>query len=467
MNQLEPEFVYQGFVRQKVVRKGRTAVIAVPGAGKTRPIIDALVELGLVNGGLGTMFPKGSILVMCSGPAVATWKRQIPQWANIEGLEDRIYIVKGSAVKRRAMWLHASVKPGIFIINFSIFWRDYKTIKTLRWAAIIADEYHKAMRSRKSATYGYFKSMTLHSDVMILATGSIISKDPTSMFTAFQLVAPKVFTSYWKFVETYCIVNASQFGTEILGVKNVEALHAIMDRYFAYVPEDVIADQLPEGLRTVMDVEMDDEQEEIYQGLAQEMIGMMEEGDVMIIASTVLSQLIKLRQLLCCPRALDPSLGMGAGFEAIMDTLEDEPHIVIFVPFRDACTEITKELCARGYDAHAIMGGIGNEEQDKEVRYFREHQSIIVCTIAYAESFDLETCKNSFFLGYSHLDANKQAEGRTRRAISAHEFVKWRYIKYDRTIDEVALLNLQQSAANVRKIMRRPEELIRALKGET
>jgi hypothetical protein len=259
------------------------------------------------------------------------------------------------------------------------------------------------------------------------------------------------------------------FGTEILGVKNVQALHNIMDQYFAYVPEDVIADQLPEGLRSSFDVEMDDEQAAIYEGLAEEMIGMLEseDADVMIIASNVLTQLVRLRQLLCCPRALDPNLGMGAGFEAIVDTLEEDPHVVIFVPFREACAEIAKELCARGHDAHVMRGGMTHAEQAALVEHFREcPKSIIVCTIAYAESFDLETCKTAFFLGYAHLDANKQAEGRIRRATSTHEFVQWRYVKYRGTIDEDILEDLRMNAANVKKVLSRPIDLIRALKGQ-
>jgi len=470
---MEPEFVYQGYVRQKIVNKGRTAVIAVPGAGKTRPIIDALVELDIIRTDKVFVdektFPRGPVLIMCSGPAVATWKRQVPQWSGIDG-EEHIHVITGDAATRSAWWTYVAEHPGVYIINFAIFWRDIEYIKALRWGAIIADEYHKVMRSRKSATYKYFKSLTLHSDVMILASGSVISKDPSSMFTAFQLIAPKVFKSYWKFVGTYCIVNKGQFGTEILGVKNVQALHAIMDQYFAYVPEEVIADQLPTGRRSAFDVEMDKDQQGLYEELAEDMLAILEmdegEGeDVVIIAPTVLTKLIRLRQLLCCPRMLDARLGMGGGFEAIVDTLEEEPHVVIFTPFRDACELIAAELTKRGYAAHCIMGGIGHTEQAERVEYFRTHRSILVCTIAYAESFDLETCKTSFFLGYSHLDANRQAEGRTRRAISEHEFVQWRYTRYKGTIDEDILLDLQQHAANVNKVMKRPQELIQALRG--
>jgi hypothetical protein len=83
------------------------------------------------------------------------------------------------------------------------------------------------------------------------------------MFTAFQIVAPKVWTSYWKFVKMFCYVDDSGFGQKVHGVKNAEQLRSIMDEYFAYIPPEVVADELPEGRRVGIDIEMDEEQTKI------------------------------------------------------------------------------------------------------------------------------------------------------------------------------------------------------------
>ncbi|MEK0326694.1 MAG: helicase-related protein, partial [Nitrosopumilus sp.] len=171
--------------------------------------------------------------------------------------------------------------------------------------------------------------------------------------------------------------------------------------------------------------------------------------------------------LLCCPRILDTSLGMGGGFDLIVDKLEETPHAVIFVPFRPACIYIQYELKLRGYQhVHMIRGGITHDEQTQEINAFKEARGILICTISYAESFDLETCDTSHFLGYDYsLDVNEQAEGRTQRAISKHEYVTWNYVKYMNTIDEHFLNELTEDMHNVRRVMKRPESLINALKG--
>ncbi len=467
---LPAQYVYQEYVRNKIVgRGGRTAVIAVPGCGKTRPVIEALMNLGVLQMGTNgkILFPRGPIIILCSGPAVSTWRRQLPQWTEDSTLGEDIHIVSGiGREKRMALWRRAATQSGIFITNNLVFINDFNVIKQIKWSAAIADEYHKFMRSRKSTTYNRFKSLALHMDVMILISGSLVSRNAASMFTAFQLCEPPHFRSYWKFVNTYCFVEEGNYGVEVYGTRNLSALHKVMDRYLAYVPEEVVADQLPTGVRQSVYVTMSRQQEKVYNDIAEDMMSVVEESGEVIIAPTILSMLIKLRQLLCCPRILDPSLGMGGGFELILEALELEPHMAIFVPFRPACVYVRDELRAHGYDVNMIRGGITSNEQEAAVTYFRNTGSILVCTISYAESFDLETCRSSYFLGYDYsLDQNKQAEGRTRRAISEHEFVRWNYIQYTGTIDDELLLHLNENMRNVRRILHRPQAIIDALKG--
>lgn len=463
------EFQYQGYIRKKIVEQKRLGVLSKPGSGKTRPIIDALVELGRIYppGAGEYKFPYGSILIICTGSAVPTWTRQIPLWTNDPGIEDWIYTVSGKKHLRISHWTGAiDGGVGIYVINSSIFWRDYGMIMRVKWAAVVADEYHKFMLRRKPGkTFKLFRSLTRHVEVVIPATGSSLRKNPSSMWTLFNIIDPQLFRGYWKFVQKWCIVDDYGFGQQIIGLKNVEGFKALVDEYHAYVPAEVVAEQLPDGRRQPMYVEMTPSQAKVYNDLNEEMIAILE--DTIVVAANPLVKILKLRQLLCCPRIIDPSLDMGGGFEAIVDQLDVTPHCVIFVPFRAATDLIHDELKRRGYDdVWIIRGGITGEEQTERIGWFKESSGIIVCTIAYAESFDLETCATSYFLGYDYsLDVNQQAEGRTQRAISAHEFVTWNYLRYNGTIDEHFLETLSADLRNTKRVQARPKEFIEWLKG--
>lgn len=467
---LPKPFRYQVWARDKIGRLLRTVLIAAPGAGKTRPVVEALVEMGvLVPGAHGkNMFPYGPIIIVCTGPAIAAWKRQVPQWSGAD-LRGMIHIAGGkgsSKAKRMAVWSEAKKSGmGIYITNAACFRLDYQVVRQVKWSIFIADEYHKFMRRRKSTTFNRVKALTRHMERLILTTGSSVNKDPRSIFTAFQTIKPKVFTSYWRYMNTFCEIVDGLFGAEVVGIKNLDQFQKVMDQYMVYIPEEVVADEQPEGSRQLLDVEMTRSQARVYKQISEEMLAIIEESGEMVIAGTVLHKYILLRKLLCCPRIIDPALDMGGGFETIMDQIEEVQHAVIFVPFRDAVDAVVEELTLRNYDAVGMMGGIGNEEQDRRVQHFKDVRGIMVCTIQYAESFDLETCQYSYFLGYDRdLEQNKQAEGRTKRVISEHELVVWRYVKYAETIDEYIFADLDRSFRMVRDILKRPKEFIEFLR---
>lgn len=469
MSELPEEYPYQTWGVEKVVhRNGKAGVIAPPGSGKTRIVVNSLDRLNRLR----DEFFFGPIIVICSGAAINQWVRQIPLWGDIN--PEDIYVVTGRASKRGMLWYDAhSMCRGVYICNFAIYLRDWELINDVTWGGIVADEYHKVMRGHKlkkgpkHTTLGRFLTMTRHMECVIPTTGSVIRKNPASMWSIFRMMEPslKTFRSYWRFAETYCHMTEGYFGREIIGPKNVEGLKKIMDQYLCYIPREVVADQLPNGNRIPVHVSMTNKQAKVYSTLKTQMVA--EIGDTFIISATILGQLIQLRKILCCPRMLSPSLDMGGGFELIIDRLEDEPHAIIFVPFRDACDVIKEELHAKGYKHVGIMRGqIGQEEQDRVLEEFKEHDGIIVGTIAYGESWDAETCNTSYFLGYEYaLDMNEQAEGRTQRAISEHLLVTWNYIQYSGTIDDHFLGELNVDLHNVKKVLSRPDLLIKALRG--
>lgn len=462
---IDPEYVYQTMGRERLVHRRKAGLVAPPGAGKTRILLGTVKQLGCEL-----------TLVVCSGSAIASWKRQIPQWY---GNASVVHVGAGKLKQpkdRIAFWSKMATGEygGFVLISYAIFRQDFVHIygklahKARHWDAVIADEYHKAFRNRKTQTFKQFRTLARSVKYVFPTSGTALGRHPGTLWTLLHICNPQVFSSYWKFVTTYCLTDDGEEGSRILGPKPsmVESLKQVMDTYLAYIPDEVVADQLPEGKRMTFDVTMTNEQRTHYERLVEDM--MLVTDDDIIMTSNTLALQVMLRQLLCCPKLIKDNWDFGGGFEAICDTLEEQPHIIIFVPFREACDIFAQELVKRGYHAEAMYGGMSPEEQAAMLQRFRIERGIIVCTIQYAESFDCETCDTSYFLGYIHmLDQHTQAEGRTRRAISKHKFVKWYYVCVADTVDELALLNIGQSLSNIRKVLERPEAYIQALKGIT
>lgn len=461
-----PEYGYQVFARESLNDKKKTGLLAKPGSGKTRIILESLRDQKCL---------EGPNLILCSGPAIATWKKEIPKWL---GSSVKVVVISGEFKPhlRSVIWNAARVRdsgPCFYITNYACFRRDFKDIygppnrKALHWKSAVADEYHKAFRRRKSQTFNYWKQITQFLDTAIAASGTSVGRDPSSLFTLFQFINRRVFSSYWAYVNTWCIVIDGYSGKQILGAKPtaIPQLKKVIDQYIVNIPPEVIADQLPQGIRQALDVEMTKEQRKIYGKIKNDM--MFQVGDKFILTPHAMAQHIKLRKLLCCPRIIDPSLGLGGGYEKILDELDDAPHAIIFVPFRDAVTVLSRQLKQDLPKSHIypMMGQMGAEAQKEATDGFRANKGIIVCTIDYAESWDAETCRSSYFLGYTpSVPQLQQAEGRTERAISKHETVIWRYLKYSNTLDEDALMDIDRTFMNIKRVMTRPEEYINAIK---
>ncbi len=476
-NGLPPEFLYQARARETCAKLGKTGILAPPGSGKTRVALGALEDLSRVAPKDENRFPQGPILIVCSGPAISTWVRQIPLWLPPFNSVD-VHIVRGSKEEREDLWQEAYVSGrGFYVTNYAVFRNDFVSLAQPHgvisrpvgehWGAFLFDEYHKCMLHR-TRSYKLARSLTAKNDIAIWITGSGLRKNPSSMWTLFNMIAPKVFTSYWSFVNSFCVVNDGYFGKEILGPKNIDAFKALMKQYLAVVPNEVVADQLPEGKRNIVSLEMTKEQRRLYDELVDDMIALTDDEGNFIWASNPLHLVIQLRKLLCCPKMLGDDLGWGAGLEYIWDQMDFETHALIFVPFRKACDLVQGFLNSKGYhDTYILRGGTKESDLQRMLDAVRATKGILICTIAYGESWDLETCDTTYFLGYDFvLDINEQAEGRTRRAISEHKFVTWNYIKYVDSIDESFLSELALDLRNYRRIMGHPKELIEALRGK-
>lgn len=466
-----PMYVYQHAGKDKIVKRLKTGLVSPPGSGKTRMLLEAFKECGVETA-----------LIICSGSAVATWKAQIPKWfGDVEVTNVGVGKLK-KGQDRINFWssVAAGEYKGFVIITYAIFRQDFVHIygklsrKARQWDALAADEYHKAFRNRKTITFKRFRTLVRAVPIAVPMSGTALGRHPGTLWTLLHLCDPAMFASYWKFVKTFCLTDdSSDMGMRILGPKpsTLPQLRELMDKYLAYIPDEVVADQLPEGKRMAFDVEMTILQGRHYEEMIADMVTIVgEDGpeeDVSIeMASNTLVQQIIVRKLLCCPMLVHKSLGFGGGFEAIVETLEEQPHVIIFVPFRDACDVLADELKRRKFPTEVMYGGLEPDERQARIDRFRFNRGIMVCTIQSAESFDCETCDTSFFLGYIHqLDQLTQAEGRTRRAISAHKFVKWHYVCYRGTVDEAALLGIGESLNNIKRVLERPQEFINNLKG--
>jgi SNF2 family DNA or RNA helicase len=395
------------------------------------------------------------VLVTGTTSAVATWLRLTPQWIGINPIQ-----VTGHYSTRNILWNRIYEMDEAWVaINHDILRRDINQIARVPWHMVIVDEAHK-VRNRKSVA---FKALDRLRNVpyLLLASATLASRGPQDIWGPLHLVDRKSFASFWRFINTYCYVDAGPFGQEIIGVRNASQLRDLLRKnyYVARTYEEVLP-QLPPVMREVRPLEMTHIQEDMYRQLDEEMIALIRSAETeeqkLLIAPNVLAKSVRLRQILVCPKILGIP-DCGAGLEYLKERIEDDPHTVIFTPFAAALPFIKQELEeVEGVKVFILQGGLKSEEVNTRIEQFKKERGVMLCTISYAQSFALDTVHTAYFLGFSwDPTENEQAEGRLRRMDSQHtQGVRVEYLMHEDTIDGDVREVLNGKTINVSRFMK-------------
>jgi len=437
---------YQEKAINFLVKQGKGLVRARTGAGKT--------IMGL---GVAEQVEYRRCLIVC--PRSAQWK-----WANeiadrgISSPETVHVMDKESAQERAEVYESSTVLTKYVIIRYGQLLRDVDLLvkdKT-QFDFVIFDEAHK-LRNHQTKTFKAARKLARKIRRKYFFTATDQSKGPQNLWTVLHLLNPSAYSSYWKFVNRYCVTDEGGYGVDILGVRKstVSELRTRLRGYVHYIKDDVVKEYVPEVIRQKLPCVPDRKTMKVYRKLEKEMIAELPDGDMLVSSTSVTTQ-IRLRQLLVCPKLIHEGLPYGSGIDMIGEHAWDneDAHIVVFCPFTQAFPFLEDRLRAKWKFKHfyTIKGGMNAKDivlqADQWSRHANQREevgSVLLCSIKAAESFDLFTALNGYFLHYEwNFEWNEQAEGRMARGDKP--FANAHYITHNNTVDTQMLdvLNLNK-----------------------
>lgn len=436
--------------------EGKVILADEMGLGKTGEVYLAWREAG---------YPM-PCLIIAGINAQLTWSRQAPEW----GCPIPVSI-KGNAAQRKALW--SACGREFVICTREALKRDLKAglFSITQFRCVISDECHKDS-NRKTGNWRTLKALGQHAQYIFLTSGSIMRRGPQSLWGLLNVVRPARYGSYWKFINQYCEVSHGQFGLEIIGPKNAGELQWALAKIMISRTKRDVRPELPPKIRDMNScvLNMTTGQEKMYEELVEDSIAELPGGGMLVVPS-ILAKLQRLRQVLVTPKLLDPQAEDGAGLDRIVEMLEEsnDRHMCIFTPFASALPYIRSRLCAEGFEEDKIVllsGGLSAEELMLRISHFRRSRGIAICSIQYAESFDLQPASWAVFLGYS-WDAwdNLQAEDRLHRGDIINP-VNIYYISHQGGIDQGLIqAALDTKVNNVMAILKDVDKIRQALKG--
>jgi SNF2 family DNA or RNA helicase len=356
---------------------------------------------------------RGPALLIARSNTQAVWLNQAPR-CEIQ----TPYIISGPKPRRLRDWQEVG-SYSFVTATLETVRQDIDIVKKIPWGMVIVEEAHKIVNHK---TLAWKAVKQLRPEYLILITGSPLRRGFQSLWALLHICDPQRWSSYWRYINTYGYVVRGDFNNqEILGLRESDKLIRDIAPYY-------IRREMPEGVppkTRILDhvLHLSSGQARMYNDLVDEMVTELSDNSLLVVQN-VLARITRLRQILCAPKILDSGKEWGACIEHLGELLEDtdDHHFVVFTPFTKAIPIIRNYLEEYAkIDRHilTLQGGLEAAEVNTRIQQFRQAQGVMICSIAYAESFDLIPAKWSYFCGFSWApDENLQAEDRIRRVIT-------------------------------------------------
>ena len=429
------------------------------GAGKTRIALEIYRRLRRDLG-------KEPVIIICRVNAQPTWIRQIQEWIGDIVSPEQVMVAQGKTPTERADIWQGRHWYKFIITTPKGFVEDGKKGWIPKDMDLFLDEPHRYMKNRKNVTCEHLFKWTNHSDILLPISGTFIKRTPADFWPILHLTNRKFFRSYWAFAKTWCHVIDSGMGMEIVAPRNTENFkEEILAKHCIWITDKEVAEYLPKGKRIKIPVQPDEEQQSLMQQVINDMQLEMADGRLLLTPSA-LTQFIRLRQLLCCPKILNPNWGYGACLEEIVERLAETDILrpVIFTPFTAAIPYIVERLCKPGtLEDYGIVwtlqGGMKADELTKTLDEFNSSTNdIMICSISFAESFEFPRSSEAYFCAFDWSWVNnEQAEARLARLISEERNPMFFYPVHYGFIDERVWDVLNQDMYNVKQVS--PQDL--------
>lgn len=282
--------------------------------------------------------------------------------------------------------LHGTkLKPIIVLTHYNSLLNNSKVLpilKSIVWASIVVDEAHK-MKNRNTQwtrNLKMFKTLAGHKHAM---TGTGFINRPDEIWSILNFLAPKEFSSYWKFRKYFCDEFEVNGYTVILGIKEdkLEEFRTLRKTIGVRRMMREVHSTIEEPIFTPRMVDLNVVQRKMYDEIKKELRAMDQKGE-RIDSPNVLSQLNRLRQICVATpdlvrvyydpikerkvqevRLIEPSTKLDELMDLLADLewdADEKQQVVVFSNFKDPLELLKVRLDTLRQEAEA-EGRPGNE----------------------------------------------------------------------------------------------------------
>lgn len=381
------------------------------GLGKTLQLI--AVVLSYVQEEKG---PKPSIVV-CPSSLALNWENEVNRFA-----KDLQAIVIRGGLSERKQQIRSIPKYNIVITSYDLLKRDIEIYEEYNYEFkyIIADE---AQYIKNNNTQNAKAIKRINAETRYALTGTPIENSLSELWSIFDYIMPGYLFSYKKFKENY-EMPIIKYEDE----QQMKKLKMLIEPFILRRIKSEVLTELPEKTITVLNNEMQEEQQKIYlsylQNAKQEAMDTINTNGFEKSQIRILALLMRLRQICCHPSLFienynGQSSKLNQCTELIKDAIEAGHKILLFSAYTGMFNIIEKSLKEQNIKYFKLTGATKVGERIKLVDEFNENNKIKVFLISLkAGGTGLNLIGADMVIHYDpwwNISAENQATDRTYR----------------------------------------------------
>lgn len=419
---------YQTEGSQFLWDRKRGMITDAPGLGKT-PQAALAAELPAI--------------IVCPTYLTGQWS----DWLNEHFPNRKNAVAKGNSFARTD--IITDVTLDWLIVNKEMLRTHKKALLTMapRYKTLIIDESHH-MRNRDAEHSKGTAELSKLIPRCYELSATPIWKEVDDLYMQLHILFPTVFSSYWDFVDKWCIADAGRYSTKVIGVKKtmIKELEELLDvvrigRTYAQAGRD-----LPPIIENSIKLDFTRQSRKMYDNL-KDGYRLKIQGHEDVLLTSAMEVLHTLRQVTAFEK-----------IDAILETIEDteayhKGRYVVFTWYKDAAEAIWSEVHEK---TGAVL--ITGDKSPAERRELALSGKPIIATLgSLSEGIDLSFCRMVIF-AEEHWPpgSNVQSLARVRRERQVEsnvEPVLVYYVMVAKTIDEDIHNINRRRGATIRELM--------------
>lgn len=418
------------------------------GLGKTIQTIDAISKAQAIQ-----------VLVICPSAPRLTWRDETKQWTDWSCV-----VVDGNKVQRDQQ---LATPATMHVIHYDVVRYHVEQLSKVNWTHIVLDEGHR-LKNRKSKTFKAVNDICVKTKPFSIyaLTGTPMENRAEELWSLLHILYPIKYKSYWEFISRLFITQNIKYKTvqmpivTVIGPRDREVLKKELAQILLR-REAKDVEGLPDSVHHIIRVPLSPEQKVAYKSMYRNLFAILpgqedEEFPEEVFATSVLAQLVRLRQISISVHLLDNASTsiVGCKLSALLNLLQDiEGKVVLFSQFSQGITRFSRALNDHAISNTYFTGDSSLSERSKAISRFSDSEDKVFLTTLQAGGVGingLQQSSSTAILADRHWNpsVNKQAIGRLKRIGAMSDVVNVFSLVADKTIED-----------KIEKVLSRKQEL--------